>query len=35
VRAAPFALLKDTRKTECGAILFPSRLEVRAAPFAL
>jgi hypothetical protein len=35
VRAAPFALLRSTRKTECGAILFLIRLAVRAAPFAL
>jgi hypothetical protein len=27
--------LKNTRKTECGAILFLIRLAVRAAPFAL
>jgi hypothetical protein len=34
VRAAPFALLTNTRKTECGAE-FLSLLEVRAAPFAI
>jgi hypothetical protein len=34
-RAAPFALLKNPRKTECGAKQFLTRLAVRAAPFAL
>ena len=28
-------LLKNTRKTECGANLFLVRLAVRASPFAL
>jgi len=28
-------LLRSTRKTECGAKQFLTRLEVRAAPFAL
>ena len=28
-------LLRNSRITECGAILFPTRLVVRAAPFAL
>jgi hypothetical protein len=27
--------LKNTRKTECGANLFPTTLDVRATPFAL
>jgi hypothetical protein len=35
VRAAPFALLKNSRKTERGAGQIPIRLVVRAAPFAL
>jgi len=35
VRAAPFALLRNSRKTECGAGQFLVRLAVRAAPFAL
>jgi hypothetical protein len=35
VRAAPFALLKISRKTECGAIGSWLRLIVRAAPFTL
>jgi hypothetical protein len=35
VRAAPFALLRNTRKTERGAKQFLIPLEVRAAPFAL
>jgi hypothetical protein len=35
VRAAPFALLRNTRKTERGAGQFLVRLAVRAAPFAL
>jgi hypothetical protein len=35
VRAAPFALLRNTRKTACGAKLFLTRSVVRAAPFAL
>ena len=35
MRAAPFALLRNTRKTERGASQFLSRLVVRAAPFAL
>ena len=35
VRAAPFALLRNSRKTECGAKQFLTRLVVRAAPFAL
>jgi hypothetical protein len=35
VRAAPFALLRNTRKTERGAGQFLTDLEVRAAPFAL
>ena len=29
------ALLRHSRKTECGAKQFLVRLEVRAAPFAL
>src|ERR1019366_5688277 len=29
------SLLRSTRKTECGAVRFPLRLAVRAAPFAL
>jgi len=33
--AAPFALLRNSRKTECGAKRFLTRLEVRAARFAL
>jgi hypothetical protein len=28
-------LLRNSRKTECGAKPFPTRSEVRAAPFAL
>ena len=28
-------LLRNTRKTECGASMFPAPLVVRAAPFAL
>ncbi len=35
VRAAPFALLSNTRKTERGANQFLTPLAVRAAPFAL
>jgi len=35
VRAAPFALLRNSRKTERGASQFLIRLVVRAAPFAL
>ena len=35
VRAAPFALLRNSRKTECGAISSLPGMEVRAAPFAL
>jgi hypothetical protein len=35
VRAAPFALLCQSRKTECGAGNFLAHLAVRAAPFAL
>jgi hypothetical protein len=35
VRAAPFALLTNSRKTERGAKRFPGMLVVRAAPFAL
>ena len=35
VRAAPFALLTNSRKTECGAKQFPASCVVRAAPFAL
>src|SRR6266852_2593485 len=35
VRAAPFALLLNPRKTDCGAIDFSSGREVRAATFAL
>ena len=35
VRAAPFALLRNSRKTECGAKQFLACLVVRAAPFAL
>jgi protein-disulfide isomerase len=35
VRAAPFALLRNSRKPERGAKLFLAGLVVRAAPFAL
>ncbi len=35
VRAAPFALLLNSRKTECGAMGSLPSLAVRAAPFAL
>ena len=35
VRAAPFALLRNSRKTECVVKLFLADLVVRAAPFAL
>jgi hypothetical protein len=35
VRTAPFALLRNSRKTERGAKQFPTRIAVRAAPFAL
>ncbi|MGD1091275.1 MAG: TlpA disulfide reductase family protein, partial [Bryobacteraceae bacterium] len=35
VRAAPFAPLLSTRKTECGTIGSSYDLKVRAAPFAL
>ena len=35
VRAAPFALLRNSRKTERGAMQFLTSLVVRAAPFAL
>jgi hypothetical protein len=35
VRATPFALSINQRKTECGAKPFLKYLEVRAAPFAL
>jgi hypothetical protein len=35
VRAAPFALRRNSRKTECDAISSQSGLEVRATPFAL
>ncbi len=35
LRNPPIALLRNTRKTECGANLFLIRLKVRAAPFAL
>jgi hypothetical protein len=35
VRAEPFALLMNSRKTERGADWFLVRLAVRAAPFAL
>jgi hypothetical protein len=34
VRAAPFALLRKARKTECGAKVITDTM-VRAAPFAL
>jgi hypothetical protein len=33
--AAGAPLLRNSRKTECGAGLFLARLAVRAAPFAL
>jgi ribonucleotide monophosphatase NagD (HAD superfamily) len=35
VRAPPFALLRNSRKTECGAKQFLAHFGVRAAPFAL
>jgi hypothetical protein len=35
VRATPFALLKNSRKTQRAAGLFPASLAVRATPFAL
>jgi hypothetical protein len=35
VHAAPCALWRNSRKTECGAKQFLKGLEVRAAPFAL
>jgi len=35
VQAAPFALLRNSRKTECGAKQFLVRLEVCAATCAV